>query len=172
MSFPLCNSYWMMVIVASMYGFFTSFVILRTIVLVDLLGLDKLTSAFGLLALFEGSGEFNVLGISSSEYWMYLLIFLVFLPLKIEEKALLVKTNIQHLNFFIIKWANEIAKGAFIYDVRCFPAFLIYLPTLIRYFTAYVYLVKSDEAWPTYLPKNLTSYMNTPKARQSIPGRL
>merc|ERR1712051_282699 len=56
MSFPLCNSYWMMVIVASMYGFFTSFVILRTIVLVDLLGLDKLTSAFGLLALFEGSG--------------------------------------------------------------------------------------------------------------------
>ena len=62
MSFPLCNSYWMMVIVATMYGFFTSFVILRTIVLVDLLGLDKLTTAFGLLALFEGSGEFNVLG--------------------------------------------------------------------------------------------------------------
>ena len=55
----------MMVIVASMYGFFTSFVILRTIVLVDLLGLDKLTTAFGLLALFEGSGEFNVLGISA-----------------------------------------------------------------------------------------------------------
>lgn len=52
---------------ASMYGFFTSFVILRTIVLVDLLGLDKLTTAFGLLALFEGSGEFNVLGISSAD---------------------------------------------------------------------------------------------------------
>ena len=46
-------------IVASMYGFFTSFVILRTIVLVDLLGLDKLTSAFGLLALFEGTGKFK-----------------------------------------------------------------------------------------------------------------
>ena len=57
----------MMIIVASMYGFFTAFVILRTIVLVDLLGLDKLTSAFGLLALFEGTGEFNVLGISSAD---------------------------------------------------------------------------------------------------------
>ena len=55
----------MMVIVASMYGFFTSFVILRTIVLVDLLGLDKLTTAFGLLALFEGSGEFNILGMGN-----------------------------------------------------------------------------------------------------------
>lgn len=45
-----------MVVVAFMEGFFTAFVILRTIVLVDLLGLDKLTSAFGLLALFEGTG--------------------------------------------------------------------------------------------------------------------
>jgi len=54
--FPLCTSYWMMIIVSSMYGFFTAFVILRTIVLVDLLGLDKLTSAFGLMALFEGTG--------------------------------------------------------------------------------------------------------------------
>ena len=26
------------------------------------------------------------------------------------------------------------------------------LPTLIRYFTTYPYLVKSDEDWPTYLP--------------------
>ena len=57
--FPLCDSYLTSMIVASMYGFFTSFVILRTIVLVDLLGLDKLTSAFGLLALFEGTGKFK-----------------------------------------------------------------------------------------------------------------
>ena len=57
--FPLCDSYLTSMIVASMYGFFTSFVILRTIVLVDLLGLDKLTSAFGLLALFEGTGKFE-----------------------------------------------------------------------------------------------------------------
>ena len=55
---PICDSYWIFIIVASMYGFFTSFVILRTIVLVDLLGLDKLTSSFGLLALFEGTGDF------------------------------------------------------------------------------------------------------------------
>ena len=54
---PFCNSYWFFVAVASMYGFFSAFVILRTIILVDLLGLDKLTSAFGLLALFEGTGK-------------------------------------------------------------------------------------------------------------------
>ena len=34
------------------------------------------------------------------------------------------------------------------------------LPTLIRYFTTNVYLVKTDAAWITYLPKNLTSYLN------------
>ena len=57
--FYFCDSYVMLIIVSAMYGFFTSFVILRTIVLVDILGLDKLTSAFGLLALFEGTGEFH-----------------------------------------------------------------------------------------------------------------
>ena len=45
-----------------------------------------------------------------------------------------------------------------------FRAFLTYLPTLIRYFTTLAYLVKSDEALPTYVPKNLTSYMNAPQS--------
>ena len=36
------------------------------------------------------------------------------------------------------------------------------LPTQIRYFDTWAHLVKSDTAWPTYLPKNLTSYVNVP----------
>ena len=36
----------------------------------------------------------------------------------------------------------------------------MYPPNLIRQFTTY--FVKSDAAWPTYLPKNLTSYVNAP----------
>ena len=40
--------------------------------------------------------------------------------------------------------------------------FFTYLPTLIRYFTTLAYLVKSNEARPTYLPKNMTSYVNAP----------
>ena len=54
---PICNAFWSLAVVASLYGIFSAFVILRTIVLVELLGLDKLTSAFGVLALFEGTGE-------------------------------------------------------------------------------------------------------------------
>ena len=56
---PTCNTYIPLAVVASMYGIFSAFVILRTIVLVELLGLDKLTSAFGVLALFEGTGELH-----------------------------------------------------------------------------------------------------------------
>ena len=47
-----------------------------------------------------------------------------------------------HLLIFYLflagKWPDikaKLDKGAFIYDVRCFWAFLTYLPTLIRYFT-------------------------------------
>ena len=50
---------------------------------------------------------------------------------------------------------------AFTYDVRCFGG-IFDLPTLIRYYTTYIYEVKSDVSWPTYLPKNLTSYVNAP----------
>ena len=42
------------VVMVSMFGFFTSFVILETIVLVEILGLENLTSAFGLILLFQG----------------------------------------------------------------------------------------------------------------------
>ena len=51
---PLCNTYELCAFAVAMYGFFTTFFLLKTIVLVELLGLDNLTSAFSLLALFEG----------------------------------------------------------------------------------------------------------------------
>ena len=52
--FPFCNSYGLYGFVVALYGFFTTFFILKTIVLVELLGIDNLTSAFSLLNLFEG----------------------------------------------------------------------------------------------------------------------
>ena len=52
--FPVCNSLGSYHIVVGLYGFFTTFFILKTIVLVELLGIDNLTSAFSLLNLFEG----------------------------------------------------------------------------------------------------------------------
>ena len=56
---PFCHEFWSLAIVVSMYGIFSSFVILQSILLVKLLGLDKLTSAFGVLALFEGAGKLS-----------------------------------------------------------------------------------------------------------------
>ena len=41
----------------SMYGIFSSFIVLQSVILVKVLGLDKLTTAFGVLALFEGVGK-------------------------------------------------------------------------------------------------------------------
>ena len=52
--FPLCNSFGLYAFVSAMYGFSTTFFILKTIVLVELLGIENLTSAFSLLNLFEG----------------------------------------------------------------------------------------------------------------------
>merc|ERR1719266_2673693 len=53
--FPLCSSYWSFVVCALAFGFFVAaYISLTSIVLVDLLGLDNLTSAFGLLTLFRG----------------------------------------------------------------------------------------------------------------------
>ena len=51
---PSCNSYGLFVVVVAFYGFFTTYFVLKTIVLVELLGLDSLTSAFSLLSFFEG----------------------------------------------------------------------------------------------------------------------
>ena len=52
---PFCTSYGSFVFVALMFGFFVAaYISLTSIVLVDLLGLDNLTSAFGLLVLYRG----------------------------------------------------------------------------------------------------------------------
>lgn len=51
---PNCTSYGAFIAISLLFGFCAAFVILKTIVLVELLGLDKLTSAFGLLGLYEG----------------------------------------------------------------------------------------------------------------------
>ena len=52
---PFCVSYTSFVVVALMFGLYVAaYISLSSIVLVDLLGLDSLTSAFGLLVLFRG----------------------------------------------------------------------------------------------------------------------
>jgi len=56
--FPFCTSYGAFVTMALLFGFFVAaYISLSSIVLVDLLGLDNLTSAFGLLTLFRGSSS-------------------------------------------------------------------------------------------------------------------
>jgi len=56
--FPFCSSYAGFVSIALLFGFFVAaYISLTSIVLVDLLGLDNLTSAFGLLTLFRGSSS-------------------------------------------------------------------------------------------------------------------
>ncbi|XP_023029539.1 monocarboxylate transporter 5 isoform X2 [Leptinotarsa decemlineata] len=53
---PLCNTYELYVVIAIFFGIAVSgYISLTSIILVDLLGLDKLTNAFGLLILFRGA---------------------------------------------------------------------------------------------------------------------
>ncbi|KAJ8969485.1 hypothetical protein NQ317_011491 [Molorchus minor] len=53
---PLCHSYIDYIIMAIFFGIAVSgYISLTSIILVDLLGLDKLTNAFGLLILFRGA---------------------------------------------------------------------------------------------------------------------
>lgn len=53
---PLCSSYFSYVLVAIVFGIAISgYISLTSIILVDLLGLDRLTNAFGLLILFRGA---------------------------------------------------------------------------------------------------------------------
>jgi len=53
---PFCTSFYSFVAVALFFGLFVSgYVSLTSIILVDLLGLDNLTNAFGLLILFRGT---------------------------------------------------------------------------------------------------------------------
>ena len=74
------------------------------------------------------------------------------------------KANVFEIYLIVVK----MSMGAFTYDVRCFGG-ICDLPTstLIRYFTTFSLLVKSDAGWPTYLHKNLTSYVNAPLSWQS-----
>lgn len=52
---PFCTTYTSFIVVALLFGLFVAaYISLTSIVLVDLLGLDNLTSAFGLLVLFRG----------------------------------------------------------------------------------------------------------------------
>uniref|UniRef100_A0A1B6MCW1 Major facilitator superfamily (MFS) profile domain-containing protein n=1 Tax=Graphocephala atropunctata TaxID=36148 RepID=A0A1B6MCW1_9HEMI len=54
--FPLCANYTQYVVTAIIFGLaISAYISLTSIILVDLLGLDKLTNAFGLLILFRGA---------------------------------------------------------------------------------------------------------------------
>lgn len=56
--FPFCASYTSFVILALLFGLFVAaYISLTSIVLVELCGIDNLTSAFGLLTLFRGSSS-------------------------------------------------------------------------------------------------------------------
>ena len=50
---PFCNSYELYAFVVSLYGFFTMIYALEPCILVELLGLNNLTSAYGLLLFFQ-----------------------------------------------------------------------------------------------------------------------
>merc|ERR1712241_621170 len=53
--FPYCTSYASLVVMALLFGLFVAaYISLTSIILVDILGLDNFTSAFGLLTLFRG----------------------------------------------------------------------------------------------------------------------
>ena len=55
MAFPFCEGYEAFITVAVLLGLFVSaYVSLTSIVLVHLLGIDSLTSTFGMLVLFRG----------------------------------------------------------------------------------------------------------------------
>ena len=54
-----CNSYQHFVVMIAFCGFFMTFFMLRSVVLVELVGLENLTSAYGLISLFDGIGTIN-----------------------------------------------------------------------------------------------------------------
>ncbi|XP_017054587.1 monocarboxylate transporter 12 isoform X2 [Drosophila ficusphila] len=66
---PLCHDFQSLVIYCAAFGFtIGAYVGLTSVILVDLLGLDKLTNAFGLLLLFQGIASFIGPPIGG---WMY-----------------------------------------------------------------------------------------------------
>ena len=54
-----CNSYQHFIVMITFCGFFMTFFMLRSVVLVELVGLENLTSAYGLISLFDGIGTIN-----------------------------------------------------------------------------------------------------------------
>ena len=55
MIMPFCNSYYTFVAISLAFGFFVAtYISLTSIVLVEILGIDNLTSAFGILILVRG----------------------------------------------------------------------------------------------------------------------
>jgi len=66
---PFVSSYSGFVAIAVFFGFFVSgYISLTSIILVELLGLDQLTNAFGLLILFRGSSSMVGPPLSGSIY--------------------------------------------------------------------------------------------------------
>ena len=58
---PFCLDFLSLAIYSAVFGFtIGAYVGLTSVILVDLLGLDKLTNAFGLLLLFQGIGNIAV----------------------------------------------------------------------------------------------------------------
>lgn len=56
---PLCVDYTSLMVYCAVFGFtIGAYVGLTSVILVDLLGLEKLTNAFGLLLLFQGIASF------------------------------------------------------------------------------------------------------------------
>ena len=51
-----CDLYNHFIVMVAFCGFFTTFFSLRSVVLVELVGLENLTSAYGLISLFDGIG--------------------------------------------------------------------------------------------------------------------
>ena len=51
-----CDLYEHFIVMVAFCGFFMTFFMLRSVVLVELVGLDNLTSAYGLISLFDGIG--------------------------------------------------------------------------------------------------------------------
>ena len=73
--FPFCTSFELYVVLVSAFGFFLSFVLLETIVLVEILGLENLTSAYGLIMLFQGLA--SIIGAPIAG-WHYLFLVVIF----------------------------------------------------------------------------------------------
>ena len=71
--FPFCTSFELYVVLVSAFGFFLSFVLLETIVLVEILGLENLTSAYGLIMLFQGLASIIGAPIAGWQYVIFLL---------------------------------------------------------------------------------------------------